>query len=512
MLAMLTPAEAAALDRESAERGVGVSTLMENAGLAVARATVETAGGSYGRRAVVVCGKGNNGGDGLVSARVLERGGMGVSVVLLSDPAAFTGAAADAFRNFDAGGGRWLPFSPDTMSRELSRAVVVVDAIFGTGFRGAAEGPHAAAIHALNEAGLPVVAVDIPSGVEGESGAVHGEAVRARTTVTLGALKPGVVFSPGAELAGRVEVAGIGFPEGLVRSDLLLVEPADVGRALRPRPADSHKRSTGDVVVVAGSRGMPGAAVLAATAAYRSGAGLVTVAAVGEVVRLVRERLVEALTLALPETDEGSIDAWGWDALRERLEGAHAVAVGPGLTTNPSTRDLVHRLVRESPVPLVVDADGLNAFTGDGAALAERCSGAVVTPHAGEFARLTGVPAVEAAGDRVGHARKAAHEFGCAVLLKGPRTLVAEPGGRVTVNPTGGPSLATGGTGDVLTGAVAAFLARGLEPAVAAMCGAFVHGAAGDLAADELGEGTTAMDVAGRLPAAIAAVRAGGTT
>ena len=177
MLAILTPAEAAALDRESGERGVGVSTLMENAGLAVARATVEAAGGSYGRRAVVVCGKGNNGGDGLVAARVLERGGMGVSVVLLSDPAAFTGAAADAFRTFDAGGGRWLPFSPDTMSRELSRAAVAVDAIFGTGFRGAAEGPHAAAIHALNEAGLPVVAVDIPSGVEGESGAVHGEAV-----------------------------------------------------------------------------------------------------------------------------------------------------------------------------------------------------------------------------------------------------------------------------------------------------------------------------------------------
>ncbi len=505
MLPILTPAEAAALDRACAEGGVDVTTLMEAAGEAVARAAMVAAGGAYGRRAVIVCGKGNNGGDGLVAARLLERSGMGVTVVLLEEPGAFAGPARTNFERFADTGGRWV--RAQRFGRELARADVAIDAIFGTGFHGTPGGAHLRAIRDLNAGDVPVVAIDIPSGVEGESGAVRGEAVHADATVVCGALKPGVVFEPGTELAGRLEVADIGFPPNLVRSDLLLVDAADVRAWLPPRSPDAHKRSTGVVVVLAGSRDMSGAAGLASAAAYRAGAGLVMVASTPPVLDVVRQRVPEATLLRLPETDDGAIGAAGWGALRERLDGADALAVGPGLGRHESTQELVRRVVSESPVPMVLDADGLYAFAGEAGAIAERASDAIVTPHAGEFARLMNVSAEDIRDDRVGLVRKAAQGTRGVVLLKGPRTLVAAPGGRVYVNPTGGPALATGGTGDVLTGTIAALLARGLAPQYAAAAGAFVHGAAGDLAAELTGEGTVASDVAALLPDAIAVVR-----
>src|SRR5439155_12632880 len=278
MRPILTPQESAELDRRSAERGITVETLMENAGAAVARASVGVAGGSYGKRAVVVCGKGNNGGDGLVAARHPLRGGLGVAVAILVDPSELRGAAASSFAGFVEAGGRWSSFDPGRLRRELDRADVAVDAIFGTGFRGEPDGEWRAAIEALAGAVPPVVAVDIPSGVQGDNGAIRGPAVRAARTVTFGALKPGVVFFPGAEHCGDVEVADIGFLPDLVTSDLSLVEGSDVARWLRPRSAESHKREAGYVLVLAGSRAMTGAAILAASSAYRAGAGLVTLA------------------------------------------------------------------------------------------------------------------------------------------------------------------------------------------------------------------------------------------
>jgi ADP-dependent NAD(P)H-hydrate dehydratase / NAD(P)H-hydrate epimerase len=467
----------------------------------VARAARDVAGGAYGRRAVVVCGKGNNGGDGLAAARYLSRWGLGVTVVLLADPGSVQGAAESNFTRFVAAGGRWKPFEPDLLRRELDRSDVAIDAIFGTGFRGAPGGDFAAAIGAMND-GPPVVAVDIPSGVEGETGAVGAGAVRASVTVTFGALKPGVVFHPGAAHAGDVEVVDIGFPPELVRSDLSLVEAADVARLLEPREPETTKRRAGVVLVVAGSRAMTGAAVLAATAATRAGAGLVTLAVPRGILPVVEAVLTEGTFLPLPETDAGTISEDAWPAVEERLSGVTGAAIGPGLTTDPPTAELVRRFVRECPVPFVLDADGLNAFEGRSAALLERRAEAVLTPHAGEFGRLTDLSAEEVAQDRVGHARKGAAEFRCAVLLKGSRTVVAEPDGRATVNPTGGPYLASGGTGDVLTGTIAALLARGLRPADAAMVGAYVHGLAGRLAAEEIGDGVVASDLLPRLPRA----------
>jgi NAD(P)H-hydrate epimerase len=504
VIPILTPAESAELDRESAARGVTVGQLMENAGRAVARAAVAVAGGAYGRRAVVVCGKGNNGGDGLAAARHLERSGMGVRVILLADPSELRGEPEANLRRYAAAGGVWQRYSDGRLGREAGRADVVVDAIFGTGFRGAPEGDFARAVELINDAGGSVVAVDIPSGVEGETGLVRGDAVYAEATVTFGGLKPGLVFHPGAGHAGEVEVADIGFPPDLVRSDLWLMEAEDAAGLLPSRSPESHKRASGVVLVVAGSRSMTGAAALTAGAAYRAGAGLVTLAVPEGILPVVEAAVAEAIFLPLPETADGTVAEEAWPVLLPRLAGVQAVAVGPGLTTNPSTSELVRRMVADSPVPLVLDADGLNAFAGRGSLLAERGSDAVITPHAGEFGRLTGLSSNEVLEDRVGHARKAAAEFRCAVLLKGSRTVVAEPGGRVRVNPTGGPYLATGGTGDVLTGAVAAFLARGLPPADAAVLAAYVHGVAGRLAGTELGEGTVAPDVLARLPRAVA--------
>ncbi len=508
MIPILTPEEAAALDRASADRGISVESLMERAGFALGGAAAALAGRTYGLRVAVVCGKGNNGGDGFVAGRYLASKGAAVTALLAAPAAEVRGAAATNLHRLMRMGARVVAASEATARREVGRADICVDALFGTGFRGPATGLPAAAIEAMRGFEGPVVAADIPSGVEGASGAVTGPAVAATVTVTFGALKPGVAFLPGATLAGRVEVADIGFPEDLLTSDLWMVESADAARLLAVRTQDANKRSTGVVLVVAGSRSMPGAAVLATRAAYRAGAGLVTLAAVPAASAVAQQAVVEAIHVPLPETDAGGIAEAAWPSLEERLGSVHAVAIGPGLGREDETAALIRRVVAESPVPVVVDADALNAFPG-GAGLDRRRAAAVLTPHAGEFARLTGVGVEEVAADRVGHVRKAASAFDAIVLLKGPRTVVATPDGRAFVEPTGGPALATGGTGDVLTGAVGAWLARGVDPVDAAVGAAYVHGLAGDMAGTDLGEGTTAEDVAERLPAAVLAVREG---
>jgi hydroxyethylthiazole kinase-like uncharacterized protein yjeF len=503
---ILSPAEAAALDRETQARGITAAFLMENAGRAVARAATVAAGGVYGRRAVAVCGKGNNGGDGLVAARYLARFGMHATAVLLEDPATLRDPAAENFGRL-AGAGVVVRRGP-SLARELDRADVVIDAIFGTGFRGIPEDEHAAAIEAVNDASAPVVAVDIPSGVNGETGSVEGDAVWATVTVTFGAAKPGLVLHPGAARAGIVEVVPIGFPADLVRSrsDLLLVETQDVAALVPRRRLDDHKRSSGVVLVIGGSRAMTGAVRLMAGGAYRAGAGLVTAAVPAGILAVVQSGVTEATFLPLPDTDEGTVAEAALETLSERLNGFDAVAMGPGLMADPETASFVRSLVRSCPVPMVVDADALNAFAGRAPELADRQADAVLTPHAGEFARLASMTAREVGQDRVGHARKLAGETAAVVALKGNPMLVASPGGQVRVNTTGGPELATAGSGDVLTGMTAAMLARGLGPADAATVAAHLHGLAGSLAGADLGEGTTAGDVLARIPEAVARV------
>ena len=367
---------------------------MERAGRAVARAAADVMGGAYGRRAVVVCGKGNNGGDGFVAARHLARWGVRVAVVAVEAPADLREpTAGNASRLDEVSSIRLMGFDPAMLDRELRRADVAIDAVFGTGFRGVPEDEWAEAIAALNASPAPVIAVDIPSGVNGATGAVDGDAVRADLTVTFGAPKVGVALLPGAELAGVVRVADIGFPQDLLHADAYVMEPGDVAGVLPEREIDTHKRATGVLVVVAGSRDMTGAAHLVAEAAGRIGAGLVQVAVPAGIVPIVQSQLVETTFLALPETADGSVALAALGILLDRLEGADALAIGPGLSTSDETAELIRQLVRDCPVPLVVDADGLNAFSGRPADLTDRKSEAVLTPHAGEFVRLSGASA-----------------------------------------------------------------------------------------------------------------------
>ena len=506
MRVVLSPVEAAELDRATQARGIPAADLMEAAGREVADAALRVMGGAYGRRAVVVCGKGYNGGDGLVAARYLDRAGVRTIVLTLED--ALREPAAANLRRIEHTTARRRPCSAAALERELSRSDVAVDAIFGTGFRGTPEGAHAEAIAALNASSVPVVAVDIPSGVDGGTGAVEGAAVHADLTVTFGAPKPGLVLLPGAASAGVIEVEPIGFPSDLIRGDLLLVEAGDVAAMLPHRAPDTHKRAAGFAVVVGGSRLMTGAPALSGAAAYRAGAGLVAVAVPEAVLPVIQGALREAVFVGLPETDGGTA-AGGSARLDEVLGQAGALAVGPGMTTDERTQGWVRELVRSSEVPVVLDADGLNAFAGRPDDLADRKADLILTPHAGEFSRLAGVPTSDVQVDRVRHVRDLAARTSAAVLLKGSRTLVASPDGVVRINPTGGPSLATGGTGDVLTGMIAGLIARGCSPLDAGSAAAFVHGIAGRIAGDRRGDGATAVDVLEAVPDAMLEVLAG---
>ncbi|HEX6263161.1 MAG TPA: NAD(P)H-hydrate dehydratase [Actinomycetota bacterium] len=503
MRPVLTAAQMRAADRAAAERGVPVEALMERAGHAVARAVAALLGGTYGRRIVALCGKGNNAGDAFVAVRLLAAWGAAPAVVSVAGLDELRAAAAANAERLRDSGVPTIAWGTREADRAIARADVVVDGLFGSRFRGPVEGSWREAIEAVNASPAPVVAVDIPSGVEGDTGAVRGPAVRAEVTVTLAAPKVGVVLYPGAEFAGRVEVADIGIPADLLESELALVEPGDVAAILPRRAPEDHKHRSGDVLVVAGSRRMTGAPRLVAEGAARAGAGLVHVAVPEGILPMVQAGLTEAVFLPLPEGPDGSVAASAWGELKKRMDRFDAVAIGPGLTTEGEAPDLVRALVRSSPVPIVADADALNAFAGRAQDLRERAADLVLTPHAGEFARLLGADPEE---DRVGMAAAAAADTGAVMVLKGARTLVAPPGGEVRVNPTGSAALATGGTGDVLAGAIAAYLARGLPPADAATAAVYVHGLAGQVVGRRMGEGGTAGDVAIAIPAAVEAL------
>ena len=466
----------AARDAAAIAGGVSEATLVDRAGGAVARGARRLLGGAYGRRVVIVCGKGNNGADGRIAGQRL----------------AGWGARVD---RFDLAG-----LERPRFSRALGRADLAVDAMYGTGFRGALEGDAAFAADSMTAAGCPVLAVDIPSGVDGLTGAVHGPAVEAAATVCLAALKPGLVLFPGAALAGKVTVSDIGIDPNTPAPSLGLIEEADVSGWLPRRSPESHKWSVGGLYVVGGSQGMTGAVLLAARAALRAGAGIVVAGLPGDAA--ARASGGEVITRPLPATASGALDE---DAAKEILDGLdrfRALVVGPGLGQSPATVVAVLRLVAEASVPLVLDADGLNALGGDIGLLAARTAATVVTPHAGEYARLAGEPVGE---DRVAAARRLADRAGAVVVLKGSRTVVADPTGRAAVNPTGGPWLATAGTGDVLSGVVGALAAQGVPAFRAAAAGAWLHGRAGDVAGHE---GLVAGDLIDALPTVLSRLAA----
>ena len=471
-----------ALDRHTIETlGIPGELLMESAGRAVAQAVLERGA----RSVLVVCGAGNNGGDGLVAARHLRALGVDVRVQLVGEP---RGAAAAQLARARAFG---VPLAGGD-------AELVVDAIFGTGLDREVTGAPAAAIRRINEAGRPVLAVDLPSGLDADTGQVLGVAVRAAETLTLGLPKPGLALEPGRSLAGRIRVARIGIADAApgVSPTAELWTRAEAAARLPARPGDGHKGSFGHVLVVAGSEGKTGAAALAARGALRGGAGLVTIACPAGLNDILEVKCTEAMTAPVADTPQRAFASAAEDAILALAHERDVVALGPGVGRAPETEALVRALCKRLEKPLVLDADGLNAFAGNPGEL----RAAVLTPHPGEAARLLGVATAEVQRDRLGAARRLAELTGAVVLLKGAATVIAQAGAPPLVNPTGGPELATGGTGDVLTGLVAAHLAQGLAPREAAALAAFVHGAAGR-------PGVVAEELADRLPEAVAGLR-----
>ncbi|MEI8191200.1 MAG: NAD(P)H-hydrate dehydratase, partial [candidate division NC10 bacterium] len=395
-------------------------------------------------------------------------------------------------------------------------ADLVVDALLGTGARGSARGILAEIITLVNQAGRPVAAVDIPSGLGADLPDPLGPAIRATLTVTFAHLKPSLVLYPAAGYAGLVRVVDIGIPGSLGPDgapDMALLEPGDVAPAFPPRDPTAHKGSFGHVLVVAGSVGKTGAAVLAALAAQRSGAGLVTLAAPASLNPILEMKLTEVMTEPLPETDGHTIGLDALEPLLRLAEGKTAVAIGPGLGTHPATQQLVRALLARLRLPMVVDADGLNALAGEPESLGQAAGPLVLTPHPGEYARLLGVPRSEMLADRIRLVRETAARFRLTLVLKMARTLVADSHGTLAVVPTGNPGMATGGTGDVLTGLIAGLIAQGIAPAESARAGAYLHGLAGDLAAGRLGqEAMLAGDLLESVPEAIRRVKGSGAT
>jgi NAD(P)H-hydrate epimerase len=480
------------------QRGVPSLELMEAAGRAVAESAVEIAADGPAR---VVCGKGNNGGDGLVAARHLAATGLEVEVLLLWPATELSGDAAANLERFE---GVVRELAPDGLADALGGSGVVVDAIFGTGFNGAPRDPAATAIAAINGARAPVVAADIASGVDASSGEVEGAAVAAELTVSFHAAKLGHLIAPGKHHRGRLHVAPIGIPEGAPAEPAGGLIEAAVLELAPLRGPDSTKFSSGQVLIAGGSRGLTGAVCMSAEAACRTGAGYATVAVPAELEQIFEVKLTEVMSIGCPSRD-GALRPEAADAIVSAAERAAAAVVGPGLGRREGAGELVGELARRIEVPLVIDADGLNAIAGRLESLADRAAPTVLTPHAGELGRLLEIDSGAVGARRLASAREAAARSDAVVVLKGDDTIVVGPDGRPAVNGYGSPALATAGTGDVLTGMIAAMLARGLEPQAGAAAAVYAHARAGQQAAARLGaaESVVATDVIAAVPAGL---------
>ena len=494
--------------------GIPGTVLMENAGVAVVRQLEQIMEVVADKKFCIFAGKGNNGGDGYVIARHLANQGAKVKVFLLGERSEVSG---DAKINLDILDKMQLDVLEITSERDWDKIRVaatfadcLIDALLGTGFRGETSGDMARMIDSMNAAGKLVVAVDIPSGVEADTGRVCGKAVRAAVTVTFGLPKPGLFLYPGAEYAGELIVADIGIPTAIVEEQQIkqnVLLTGAVREILPQRRPDSHKGMNGRLAVVAGSRGLSGAAVMAAEAALRTGAGLITLAVPASSQMVAAVKLTEVMTKALAETATGSISGEAVSAIAELAANSDVLAIGPGLGRHEATAAAVRSVIATVECPLVIDADALYALVGHTGVLADCAALPVVTPHPGEMGLLLGLPAEEVNADRITIARQAAGEWGSIVVLKGAHTIVAFPDGEVYINTTGNAGMATGGTGDVLTGIIAGLIAQGMSSHDAAVAGVHIHGLAGDIAAQAGMVGMAATDLITAVPAALYGIK-----
>ncbi len=505
-LFLVTSDEMRRMDAETIARGTPGETLMERAGALAADVVRQRFRRELRRGVLVVAGKGNNGGDAFVIARLLRRRRVRVEVALAARESDVAGDARTNLLRWKRSGGGIREIARGgltTLAEAASRAGVIVDGLFGTGLRGRLDERSQAIVETLNGASAPILAVDVPSGLDADRGLPLGAAVQANTTVTFAYPKVGLVVHPGAELAGEVVVADIGISREALRAVAprqRLLTSAAVGSALPRRAPDTHKGSYGHVLVLAGSLGKSGAAMLCGRASLRAGAGLTTVAS--PALGLVLAETPELMTEPLPDHDGG----WRFadnDAQRllHLFDGKDSLVFGPGIGVTPATRALCEWLIASSPLPLVIDADGLNCLAGQIGWLKKRRSPLVLTPHPGEMARLLSCSTGDVQENRVDAARRLAGDYGITVVLKGARTVVADPGGVVAVNPTGNPGMASGGMGDALAGMIGSLFAQGIQATEAAEVAVFWHGAAADRVATRRGEaGLLASDVIEALP------------
>ncbi len=490
---LLTAEEMRKLDHAAINQlGIPGIVLMENAGLKIVQEVFNLIGNPKGKTVTIFAGRGNNGGDGFVVARHLLNAGAEVKVFLLAEPEEMTGDAKTNMEILIAMGHKVFPIiKPNSLNivrLAMVYADVVIDAIFGTGFRGMIPTNIGNVIEIINTSEKPVISVDIPSGLEADTGRVNGPCIKAASTITFGQNKLGLIIGAGPEYVGKLSVVDISIPDSLVKGQQIkryLVTNEIVKALLPERKADSHKGTYGRVLVVGGSRGLTGAAAMTSMAALTAGAGLVTAAVPTSLHDLMEVKLTEVMTKPLPETDDISISLDALEDITELTGQADVLALGPGMSTNGDTMELVRQVLLSVETPVVVDADGLNALAGSTDILNKSKAPLVLTPHPGEMSRLLGIKTEEVQNNRVEITIESAKKWNAVVVLKGDRSVIADPDGSLYINPTGNPGMASGGTGDILTGMIAAFIGQGLTPIKAAVTGVYFHGLAGDLAAEK---------------------------
>ena len=511
---LVSAAQMRELDRLTIEKyGTPGHILMERAGAGATQAFVEFFRNAVPKRVVVVAGKGNNGGDGFVMARLLKKRGMACEVVLAAKKDDVHGDARRNLRAFLRSRGRVTEVTSSdqlaAVQKRLTQCDAIIDALLGTGLNAPVKGLYAALIELMNARGVRIAAVDIPSGLNADSGQALGAAVQAALTVTFGYPKFGQVFYPGAAQVGQLALVNIGIaPQALeeVAPQTHLLVRAEMGGQLRARQPESHKGDFGHLLVLAGARGKSGAALLSASSALRAGTGLVTLAGPKGLIPIFSSVLIEAMTAPLPEAADGSLKL-NEKALSQALQEKRTVAFGPGVGVSRETKRITRWLLKNSEIPVLIDADGLNCVASNVSMLKTANVPVVLTPHPGEMARLTKMQTKDIQAQRLDIARSFAREYDCYLVLKGARTVVAAPDGRAWLNPTGNPGMASGGMGDVLSGIIGSLLAQGYSPETACCLGVFLHGAAADQFAVEQGEvGMLARDVIDNLPRTIRAL------
>ena len=509
---LVSASEMQAMDRRTIEAfGLPGRLLMENAGRGATQILLQTFTGLTEKKVAVIAGRGNNGGDGFVIARCLFQKGVPVRVYLLAESKTVKGDAAANLKLLRLLG---IPVDeiPDGNAFKRYKTAmrhqdIWVDAILGTGLKSDVDGYFKEIIDFINAQNKPVFSVDIPSGLDSDTGHSRGACIRAHATTTFGFAKIGHIVLPGAIYTGRLEIVDIGIPDHIAEevgpSQYLLTTEMIQGR-LAPRSPDAHKGTTGHLLVVAGSPGKTGAAAMTAMAAMRAGAGLVTLGVPASLNPVLETQVLEAMTVALPETVDGMFAESAFDNIQDLISGKQCLVFGPGVGISPEIETLLRRTLPVLSAPVVIDADGLNNLAADVNMLKTANAPIILTPHPGEMARLMGASVPQVQADRLTCAREFARKYNLHVVLKGARTVIAHPDGKVYVNPTGNAGMASGGMGDVLTGVIGGLLAQGYAPEAATHMGVFLHGAAADLLAEQIGPvGFLANDVMNAIPAQI---------